>query len=115
MIWRLMGILKRLGRLASSFLKAFGKKIIQWGQNVLLFMLNTIDTFLNIISSGITEIIKVGKYYVKRMTVYIKNRQTNNYHQIYKEEYVNQYDIPREILEELKQKEKAKVASVNTV
>ena len=88
----------------------FWEEIEAWAERAVKAILDAINSAIEVTSRAIIYLLKEGRRYYKRAEVYSRNIYNKKTRLLYKQEEIADVDIPEDVLKELDEKQKLKVA-----
>ncbi len=81
----------------------FWDEIKAWATKVVGYILDAVNSAIEVATPAITELVKVGTRIYKRVEIYVKNIFTGDIIRKFREEEVSPYEVPPELLAQLDQ------------
>lgn len=98
-VWQIVAVFA--GVVLGGLLITFWDEIKQWAEKVLGYVLDSINTAIEVTSDVFVYLVKKGTRYYKRLEVFVRNVRTNTTRPKVEEEEVSEYDLPDEVKEQL--------------
>jgi membrane protease subunit (stomatin/prohibitin family) len=98
-VWQIVAVVA--GAVLGGLLITFWDEIKQWAEQVLGYILDAINTAIEVTSDAFVFLIEKGTRYYKRVEVFVRNVHTNMTRSKVEEEEVSEYDLPDKVKEQL--------------